>query len=184
MAERRSLYEAANIIGKALGEEEFDVLTKRTLTGFMKLINQIGNQGSLWSGDLQELYDTLKLTMESEEYEERGWSRLKYDKATFDEIKHASIKICKSYDAEWRWIPEWVAQAVQLYQEQGGYADMKLRNFIRKMKPQEESNVKSSPESDYRKRYPKPRNKGEARRQRRGDDGYNSMWQRNRDRIP
>ena len=71
------------------------------------------------------------------------------------EIKLASIKIYKSSEESYYWLPEWVYIAVCVYIQNDGFADMKLHNYIGKMRPkvEEVAEKKVKKASAYKKMY-------------------------------
>lgn len=187
MTRRSDLKDISLLLHQAIDApvaDELNNYTKNVLHILADCIDQLSFHGSVEYTNIENVYEGLKLAKEAHYYESRNRVRVSYERRVINELKQASTFISKSIEEGFYWIPEWVAKAVQLYGEpDNAFASMKLRNFIKKMQPSPEEDAplkKCKEKSDYKKRYPKPRTKAQARKQR-GGDGFEHLWKRNRD---
>ena len=71
------------------------------------------------------------------------------------ELKRISLN--PIVDGNEMWVPQWVANALQVYQDQDGFAGMPLYKFLNKMKPVDENGKQlptgSSSQKNFRRKY-------------------------------
>jgi hypothetical protein len=124
--------------------------------------------------------ELISSALEATEAKDMDRDRVKvyYPKELLKELKMASIKMwpsalpSKDKQLVAMWIPSWVEDAVQKFEENDGFAGMKLYNFLRKMNPDiaapdAPSERQPKDKTKYKKNYPTPRTKAAMRRLRR-----------------